>query len=387
MIHKHYKILNIEDDLLQLKSNTFRLEYMGFYNIVEHSNAEDALLETLSTDFDLVITDIDMPGLSGLDLISSLSTQCKNYSVLVITGMDKSIIDLVNSMATHLGFNNFEVIAKPLQTDKFEKVINRISNKNSTDKGKRSYDLTSLDLRKAILNNELINVYQPQVSFNNKRVVSVEALVRWKHPQYGLLAPVHFLHLLDNHGMHHSLFISVFRNAIHDLNINNIKYNLSVNVSQEVLEHHSIFEEIKKIAKYGMFDLNRLTVELTESGAYTESLQMLLNLSNLHLHGIKLSIDDFGTGNSSLEKLSNYPFSELKIDRKFISSSVTNNVNRIITEVSCNLAKQLGLTIVAEGVEDKITYDYVKSLGANLCQGYFTGKPVSAFEIATLQSQ
>ncbi|QYK00397.1 EAL domain-containing response regulator [Shewanella psychrotolerans] len=377
------KFLNVEDNIFQRKALTIMLNELGYYDVTEACDGDEAKTLIENFNYDFIITDIKMPKTNGIELLSFLKEiNCKS-NVIIMTSMNNEVIELVEAMSYHLCFNSFEVTPKPCDKVTIDNLINKSINAYDKNKimTKQRVTLTSSEFESALKSGQIINYYQPQVSVDNYELQGIEALVRWQHPSYGLLLPSDFMHFCTDKDIDILLFETVLNNAINDTVENNLKCQLSINISQKCLESEQLIKKLLDITNRYDFDTSTLTLELTESEAYSETLQMLTNLCNLKCQNIKLSIDDFGTGYSSLQKLVNYPFHELKIDRSFVSTCIENSITDTVTQMSIALGKQLGLTIVAEGVEDLKTLQHLKAYGIDTCQGFYTGKPMSAIDI------
>ncbi|MCL1066308.1 EAL domain-containing response regulator [Shewanella olleyana] len=375
------KILNIEDDEFQRIAISMILRGLGYKNITEANDGAEAINKLKNEKFDIVITDINMPNTSGIQLISYLNQFHCDIAVIVVTAMEDDILQLIESMSYHQSFSYFDIIKKPFYKSDFERILTNVMIKGiQAKRHKMNIDIDSFE--SALANGDIINYYQPQVGKNSDDLQGVEALVRWQHEKYGILSPINFLSFCENNiELDMKLFETVLSNAINDCKKYNITCQVSVNISQKCIEHPALLKVINSIIDRTNFDISLLTLELTESDVYSETLQMLLNLCELKYNKVKLSIDDFGTGYSSLKKLVNYPFSELKIDRSFIFDCANNNTTDTVTKLSIALAHQLGLSVVAEGIEDKETLDHLVSLGIDKYQGFFTGKPMLPAEL------
>lgn len=239
------------------------------------------------------------------------------------------------------------------------------------------------DLVKAISDNELVLHYQPQVDIEKGIVTGVEALVRWNHPQLGMLPPYKFISIAEQTGSIEQLGKWVIKEACRQLKIWNSKgvtdLNMSVNLSVRQLLHSQFFNELKHAIDESQIDPSKLTLELTESMTmeYTIIEPILTRIKNL---GIKIAIDDFGTGYSSLSYLTRLPFDYLKIDRMFIQDLLNDKNSLTIVETIIAMANQLGAVTIAEGVETKQQCELLREKKCNNIQGYLISKPIAPNE-------
>ncbi len=245
------------------------------------------------------------------------------------------------------------------------------------------------DLRKAIENEELVLFYQPQVDTQTGRVVGAEALIRWQHPEQGLIPPFRFIPLAEEMGLISEMGEWTMREACNQVKrfaaSGVVLPKVAVNVS--ALQFTPSFSRrVKAVLEETGVDPGVLELELTEGvvmGDTSASVQALVELRDL---GVSLSIDDFGTGYSSLSYLSRFPLDELKIDRSFVVDSVKSEEGASLVRAIVAMAQGLGLKLVAEGVETLEQYDFMTATGATVIQGYLFSPPVPAHELAPLLS-
>jgi EAL domain-containing protein (putative c-di-GMP-specific phosphodiesterase class I) len=236
-------------------------------------------------------------------------------------------------------------------------------------------------VREAIANGELVNYYQPKVSFTSGRVVGVETLVRWNHPADGLVFPDQFIGVAEAHGLINDLTSVVLTAALAQSKAwreAGLVLSMAVNVSMGNLSSLDFPEFVGRLCTVAGVLPKGVVLEITESQLVRDLRGPLDVLTRLRLKRFHLSIDDFGTGNSSLSQLRDIPFDELKVDRGFVHGAWANPTLRAIYEASLGLGKQIGMSIVAEGVEDRQDWDFLQLTGCDLGQGYFIAKPMPA---------
>jgi len=236
------------------------------------------------------------------------------------------------------------------------------------------------DLSQALADNEFVLHYQPQVNLTSGKVNSVEALIRWQHPRRGLLSPVEFIPLAEESGRITDIGQWVVMAACKQLaawkgtRFENLR--VAINLSGRELDDDNLVDRIRNALDKEGIPANRLEVELTEEIFIQNIEHNLGQLSRLHELGIKLAIDDFGVGYSSLAYLRDFPVDLLKIDRSFIRDVNERHDDAVITRAIINLAHNLGLHVIAEGVETPGQLDFLRGQGCDLIQGYLISRPV-----------
>lgn len=242
------------------------------------------------------------------------------------------------------------------------------------------------DLRSALDARELHVAYQPQLDLSDRRIVGVEALVRWNHPERGALGPDEFIPLAENSGLIYPLTafvldaalgqLAVWRAAGRDL-------RMAVNLSTRHLSDLALPDQVAEAAARHGVPLTALVLEVTETGILSDPTRADVVIAALRKLGVAISIDDYGTGNASLGYLKRLEIDELKIDRSFVSNIGADNHDLIIVRSTIELALALGLRVVAEGIEDESTTETLRAFGSVIGQGYHLGRPVSPEEIET----
>jgi diguanylate cyclase (GGDEF)-like protein/PAS domain S-box-containing protein len=235
------------------------------------------------------------------------------------------------------------------------------------------------ELRRAIEQKELVLFYQPKIDLRTGRVVSVEALARWPHPAEGMVSPADFIPMIEQSGLIRPFTAWVLEEAITQLkqwSKMGIDLTIAVNLSTRNLLDSELLGNVMRLLRKHEVDPERLTLEVTESALMSRPEAALKVLTQLHDKGLKLSIDDFGTGYSSLAYLKKLPVAELKIDQTFIFGITTDEDNLVIVRSTIELAQNMGLKVVAEGVEDQATMDLITSLHCDIAQGFHMGRPV-----------
>jgi EAL domain-containing protein (putative c-di-GMP-specific phosphodiesterase class I) len=240
------------------------------------------------------------------------------------------------------------------------------------------------EIRNAIPHREFVNYYQPQVELSTGAVIGVESLIRWQRGDQGIVGPGHFIGVAESSGLIDEITRYVMieavtqRRAWQDMGL---KLAVSVNVSMDDLAHLDFPEFLTfETARAGVAP-SEVVLEVTESRLMKDPMAVLDVLTRLRLKRFRLSIDDFGTGYSSLAQLRDIAFDELKVDLSFVHGACHDPKMQAIVEGSRRMANQLGMTIVAEGVEDRDDWDFVRRAHCDVAQGYFIAKPMTPLDL------
>jgi diguanylate cyclase (GGDEF)-like protein/PAS domain S-box-containing protein len=234
------------------------------------------------------------------------------------------------------------------------------------------------ELRPAIDHGELVLHYQPKVEIRSRRIVGVEAVVRWEHPRHGLMMPDQFIPLAEQSGLIRRLGLWVLKSALKQCKAwqeAGLDLKVAVNLSMRNLHDPQLPETIDEILKRYGVPAELLQVEITETTLMADPEHAIKLLTSLDTMGVKLSIDDFGIGYSSLAYLRKLPAEEIKIDKSFVLDMVTEENDAVIVRSTIDLGHNLGMRVVAEGVENQETWDLLGSLECDLAQGYFMSIP------------
>jgi EAL domain-containing protein (putative c-di-GMP-specific phosphodiesterase class I)/CHASE2 domain-containing sensor protein len=246
------------------------------------------------------------------------------------------------------------------------------------------------ELDAAMASGQVWNAYQPKLNLASGRIVGVEALVRWLHPERGPIGPDSFIPLLEEHGRVRELTTHVLAQALEDARAWDAAghpLGVAVNVSAILLADHGFIELVGQMLRASRLAPERLTVEITESAAIDSAETAVAALESWRALGVNVSIDDYGTGQSSLGYLQKLPATELKIDKSFVQAVSSDQRNAIMVRSTIALAHELGMKVVAEGIEDAQCLDTLAAMGCDTGQGYFISRPVSAAAVTEFMAE
>lgn len=243
------------------------------------------------------------------------------------------------------------------------------------------------DLQRALKQEEFITYYQPIINLATEKISGFEALVRWRHPERGLISPLEFIPCMEETGLIVPVGIMILKQsclqlkAWHDLGWTEL--TMSVNLSVRQFACPNLVEDIDQVLLETAIDPNYLKMEITESAIMDNAQTAITVLEQLRSRHIQISIDDFGTGYSSLGYLHRFPVDNLKIDRSFVSQIQSDQRKYQVVDMIVSLSKQLQLSIIAEGIETTEQLQWLQNVGCEYGQGYLFSKPLPAVDIAT----
>jgi EAL domain-containing protein (putative c-di-GMP-specific phosphodiesterase class I)/FixJ family two-component response regulator len=377
----HLNIAIVDDDPFALRLLARQLSKLGLESVAIFQDGHEGLAHVRASNppVDLIFCDLDMPEMDGVEFVRHLVRPRYDGGLVLVSGADRRILETATGLARAHGLRVLGALAKPVSLADLEQVLDpqSVASPSLARARRRTYD--SDELRRAIEHDDLYCDFQPLVEVATGRVVGVEALVRWCHETDGILYPDQFVGTAEACGLMESLTAAVMRRAFQQCRSwqdDGLNLNVSVNVSVEDLASLRFPDMVmEKIAEAGL-DVSSVTLEVTESQLMKDRLSALDVLTRLRLKNLGLSIDDFGTGHSSLAQLRDVPFDELKVDRSFVRGAGQDVSLRAICTASIDMANQLGMRTVAEGVEDAEDWKFLQSAGVDLAQGYFIARPM-----------
>lgn len=384
MILEGLIVLVVEDHDFQRRTVARMLRSLGALEVLEAGDGKQALaLIRGAAHVDLVVCDLDMPEMDGMEFIRHLGQAELAVSLIISSAKERALLDSVEKMARAYGVRLLGVIEKPVTLAGLKELIARHEpTKPKVANGSVNAPSFSLaQILQGLQKKQFEPFFQPKAELATGRLIGAEALARWRHPEHGLVAPHEFIALLEQSGNIDELtFVMLEAAAVacRTWRDRGLELTVSVNLSLASLTDTMLAERITQIVRAAKLDPRHMVLEITETAAMTDVAPALENLARLRMRGFGLSIDDYGTGYSSMQQLTRIPFTELKIDQGFVTGCVTNKATRAIVESSVRMARSMGIKSVAEGVETQADWDALKTTGCDVIQGYFIAKPMGA---------
>ncbi len=379
------RILVIDDDgdFGEFVSTT--AEAMGF----QCTTATDAgsFLKKLAPDTTLVLLDLMMPGMDGIELLRLLGERKCKAGIVLVSAVGKRTIESAEQLALVLGLSIVGHLQKPFALAELQELLQvlPIPEMPSPVDSVLPFTIHKEEMQKAIERDEFVVYYQPLIEIATGRVTGVEALVRWQHPEQGLILPDRFIGQMEEFGLIDELGWIVASRGMSEVgrfsDEDGRSIMLSLNASVNSLRDLNFPDILASIAEKHNVRLDNLTIEITESGLIKELSRTLDILTRLRMKQVNLSIDDFGTGYAMMQQFKNIPATELKVDRCFVQEMISNARDRIMVQKTVEMAHELGMQVIAEGVEKQEQLDLLRAIGCDIAQGYLFSRPMPANEL------
>ncbi len=372
-----------------------------FPNAMTFESGPDFLQQNINST-DIVILDLMMPDFDGIEVIRNLAEQQLFPKLILISGYDKGVLYSAERLANDYGLKVLSSFTKPISIDGLIHILKEINDDisplplNISDYSPlkaiitESFSPTVEDIEQGIKEHQFILYFQPQVSTESNELLGVEALVRWQHPTHGLVYPDKFIPLAEESGAIEQLTKEILDLAIQQSSqwqAQSLFIKISVNLSAQNINSLQLPEQLRTLVRSHHLDPSMIVLEVTESalmGNLTTSLDIL---TRLRLKGFQLSIDDFGTGFSSLSQLHKIPFTELKIDQSFIAKIASDPESFAIVETCIMLGHKLNMQVVAEGIETQEVLSLLTQMGCDIAQGYYLARPMLAEALVSWQQE
>ena len=358
------------------------LKRMGIVHVTEAEDGREALAAVTKpgASFDLILCDLQMPEKDGIETIRSFGALGLESAIAIMSVEHERIIETAGMLAEVQGLRMLGTIPKPVTEEKLEPILERMREVPGHGVND-AVAAPAKDFTNAFKRSELFFLYQPRVWMRTAKFAGVEALVRWKHPEFGLFQPASFVPAMEG--------IENVGGSLTDLSLREAiacagrwqqaggELAVAVNLSAHAFDRLDLPERIASLALDAHVPPERVTLEVPETQVARDATRLIDVAARLRLKGFRLAIDGFGTGEAGLSKLQKLPFNELKIDRSFVNGCSTSSTKRSVVEASLTLARNLKMTSVAVGIQQRPDWELLDELGCDVMQGFFIARPMS----------
>jgi len=371
-----------EDDEFQRHWLAVMLAKLGAQHVVEAENGRIALqiLQERKHPIDISFVDLNMPDMDGIELVRHLANDEHTTSIVLTSALGSALLLSVETMSKAYGLNLLGTFEKPATPEVLTELIEKYVPPQARADVKKALPVFTLqDIHGGGGGGQFGPVFRPQGERGTGKVRLVEVCVRWRHPHYGLVPPAAFFPVLDATGHMDELNWAMIERAVaacrrwHD---NGLMLSVSINLSVTSLAEPGLADKILKHIHQHRIDCQYIMFEISEMMAMTDVPICLENLARLRRKGFGLSIGEYGTAHSNVQKLMRIPFMDLKLDRSFVAGAAKDEHTRIALQSALELTKKLRRNSVAVGVETREDWDLLRNLGCNYAQGYYIAKPM-----------
>ncbi|MES2116217.1 MAG: EAL domain-containing response regulator [Pseudomonadota bacterium] len=386
------RVMVVDDSAVQRSYLVGLLRELGCGAILEAADGNEALrlLEAeQGVPLFLVLTDLEMPGMDGIELTCQLRERRLAQHLIVVSARDPRLLEIIENMGSEdAAIGLLGTLLKPVQRDALAALLGRAGRAGAPQAAPPEQALPALDeLAGALAAGQFLLHYQPKVTMQTGHLKGLEALVRWQHPVRGLLAPQHFIPVLEGTALMADFTLALVRQVLAQLTgwqqAGLPPLTVAVNLSADNLADRAFVDLLAAAVQASGVAPSALVWEVTETSVMRQLSQALTNLGRLRLMGFGLAMDDFGIGYSSMQQFARCPFTELKIDRAFVNGAAQWPNRHVVLKSALELGQRLGVATVAEGVETVEDWRLLRALGCDLAQGYLLARPMPAAALVT----
>lgn len=358
------------------------LENLGAQHVIEVADGHAALavLKDPRQIVHIMVMELNLSGMDGVELIRHIAREGGNCAVIVVSDLDQAVLFSIETMSKACGVDLLGTLQKPVAPESLFPMIERYSQLHATTKPVVAVPVFDyLAVQSGLAANEFLPLFQPKIDLATRQVVGVEAFARWRHPGAGLLSPRAFIPILEaENAMIQLTWVIIDKSVTACLGwaSQGFALTVSINISPSVLSEAGLAEGIINYVRGRGLSPGSVIFEVTEASTVTDGQHFLENLNRLRIHGFGISVDDYGTAGASMQQLIRIPFSEMKIDRSFVSGAAHNHALELVLSSSLALCRQLERRSVAVGVETRKDWDLLVKLGCSYAQGFYIAKPM-----------
>jgi len=373
-------VLIVDDSHLHRQLASELCSQLGFTRIRHAINGEEGMALVRQQVPDLMLLDLEMPRMDGVQVMQQLALEKLTPYIILTSGKDYILISTLELMGSGLGLPVLGGLKKPLQAGELQDLLARLSLQSA--KSKESCALCdAAEVRQALEQQQIIPYYQPKIDLGSGQLKGTEMLARWLHPSRGLIMPGSFIPVIEQYGWATELTLTMLEQGLQqwqEWTRQGLRLPLSINLSARSLQGGTLVDEMASRVQRARVPARYITFEITETAIADNLPEAIGMAARLRLAGFGLSIDDFGTGFATLQQLTHFPFTELKIDRSLVTAIGSKPHLQAIANSIIELGQRMQLTTVAEGIETRQDMEMMQARGCNLGQGYYIARPMEA---------
>lgn len=382
-------VLLVDDSALQREYVAELLKTLGLSLIEQAANGREALhllrrAAARQQPLPLLLLDLEMPDMDGIELLLHLHEEGICPPVVLASGCDEALVNTVLDMIRTLRLPLLGNLPKPLSGKDLHGLLQHLPNLASplptAESVRPTVNVTPQALRAALREGHVQPYYQPKIDLKGGRLLGYEVLARWQDPHQGMLYPGDFIAIATESGLLPELTFQLVEQVLADaarLQQQGWTPSMAVNIDISMLANRDFANELIARVQASGARAEQLILEVTESALMHDTAATLASVGRLRLAGFGLSIDDYGTGFSTLQQLTRLPFTELKIDRAFVTSAHRNRRSHAILQSAIDMSVRLRMPSIAEGVETVDELHLLRSLGCSAAQGYLFARPMA----------
>ncbi len=378
------KALIIDDSAFQRHMLSVVCTEAGYLTVLVNNGVEAvAALQEMS--FKLIVSDLEMPEMDGVQLIRELAKLEVKSKIVFVSGHSDSLLGAAKELAEQFGLSIAGTLKKPYVPENFlqllldESLLNPDATLNPRYKGQFQGMLSKRTVIQGIEEGAIIPFYQPKICRVQKKLMGFECLARWDTGNGRVLGPGSFIPTAEQYSLMPELTDAIIHQALADMTVWQTaghRLPVSINISTDDLKDIAFPDRLEHITHKHDIPPSRIVLEVTETKVMEEARECLEVMSRLRLRGFGFAIDDFGTGYASLKQLQYFPFTELKLDRSYVAAAINHRPSLAVLETGIQLARNLSLSCIAEGIETEEQAQFLVSLGCPQHQGFHYAKPL-----------
>ena len=384
------RALIVDDDEFMLDVVEETLRSFGLRNVARATSGQAALraMDLPGGQPELLICDLNMENIDGIEFLRHLGARQAQSAVIVLSASDTRILHSINALAGEHNLRFLGSLKKPLEVADLHDVLLKLRLphpepvEESSGRLRDAEYLSAAELAEGMRAGSAEVAFQPIFSVRRRQVVGAECLLRWKDPHHGSLPPEFVVLSAEERDLIVPLTEIVLRQALQALaEWSRLEEGLSVavNLSSKSLSRLDLPETLSRTVRTAGIEPQRVILEVSEAGAFSNAASSLEVINRLALRGFRIAIDDFGIGQSNLQKLNSLPFSQLKVDKSFVQGAREHAVSRALVESSVSLAHTLEMSVIAEGAETQEDLEFAIRAGCDEIQGYAIARPMPAW--------